>query len=133
MPLFFWFDLSLEARAEISEIFCCYFGTNDYFIRTFWNYLTFSFVKQNFGSETNTKVGPWFRLQTNTPLVQEKNTHILSVVYEWVLWSHVKNSCPFLSELFPQSNMQSRYTVGILHFFLKIMELCISINTFNPI
>ena len=41
MPLFFWFDLSLETRAEILKNFCCYFGTNDFFIRTFWNYLTF--------------------------------------------------------------------------------------------
>ena len=42
MPLFFWFDLSLEGRAEIPEMFRWSYGRNDYFIRTFWKYLTFS-------------------------------------------------------------------------------------------
>ena len=42
MPLFFWFDLSVLARAEILKIFCSYFGRNDDFINLFWDLLTFS-------------------------------------------------------------------------------------------
>ena len=42
MPLFFWFDLSLEARAEILKIFRSYFGRNDDLINLFWDLLTFS-------------------------------------------------------------------------------------------
>ena len=42
MPLFFWFDLSLEARAEILKIFRSYFGRNDDFIDLFWELQTFN-------------------------------------------------------------------------------------------
>ena len=41
VPLFFWFDLSLEARAEILR---SYFGRNDDFINLFWDLLTFRYV-----------------------------------------------------------------------------------------
>ena len=39
----FWFDLSLEARAEFQIIFRLYFGRNDDFINLFWDLLTFMY------------------------------------------------------------------------------------------
>ena len=41
MPLFFWSDLFLEARAEILKKFRLVFGRNDDIINSFWNLLTF--------------------------------------------------------------------------------------------
>ena len=38
----FWFNLFLEAKAEIlKNIFCWFFGWNDDTQKTFWNELTF--------------------------------------------------------------------------------------------
>ena len=39
--LFFWFDLFLEARAEILKTIRWFFGRNDVTKKTFWNKLTF--------------------------------------------------------------------------------------------
>ena len=44
--MFFGFDLSLEARAEILKIFCLCFWRNDNLINLFWDLLTFK-VNQN--------------------------------------------------------------------------------------
>ena len=41
MPLFFWYDLFLEARAEIQIYFRSYFGANELFKKSFRNYQTF--------------------------------------------------------------------------------------------
>ena len=42
VPLFFWFDLILEVRAEIFQNCCWYFGRNDVFMKSFRFLLTFS-------------------------------------------------------------------------------------------
>ena len=47
VPLFFWFDIFLEARAEILEKICWFFGRFEETKRTFWNQLTFSSKFQN--------------------------------------------------------------------------------------
>ena len=41
MPLFFLFNLFLEARAEILEKIAVFFGRFEDTKSTFWNYLTF--------------------------------------------------------------------------------------------
>ena len=45
VPLFFWSDLFLEGRAEILKKFRSFFGRNDDVINSFWNLLTFMYVR----------------------------------------------------------------------------------------
>ena len=54
MPLFFRFDLFLEARAEILEKIRWFFGRFEDTKRTFWNQLTFRCI-QGFMSNTTKK------------------------------------------------------------------------------
>ena len=44
MPLFFWSNLFLEARAEILKKFRWFFGPNDDIKKSFWNWLTFKYA-----------------------------------------------------------------------------------------
>ena len=45
MPLFFDLTSPYSQGQKSRKFFRCYFGINDYFIRTFWNYLTFRAVQ----------------------------------------------------------------------------------------
>jgi hypothetical protein len=51
--------LPCVVRAEILTIFCSYFGRNDDFIDSFWNWLTFSYKSKRHKSKDSSSVVGW--------------------------------------------------------------------------
>ena len=79
MSLFFWFDLSLEARAEILKVFCSYFGRNDDLINLFWDLLTFRVIlvigckAVIYGDITPSALVPWLKIWHQTSKHQNQS------------------------------------------------------------
>ena len=62
MPLFFWFDLFFEARAEIQKYFLSFFGSNENFKIVFRDLLTCRCVIQSVSLSKNLR-SPFWRLK----------------------------------------------------------------------
>ena len=86
MPLFFWSDLFLEARAEIQKYFRSFFGASENFKKSFRNWLTFSKKKSKWTISFPFEYNVWFQYSISI------NFYTLDIFCKEILWQFHKKT-----------------------------------------